>query len=247
MTDILLMSLVGLIGGFVGSQAGAGSLITLPALLFLGLPPALAVGTNILSAWLTNVVAALTYWRKGKLRNQETFSLGIIAFFGSLGGAYLILYIPEDLTRKIIGILFLLLIGVLVWENGKKGEKEKKKPKHALGVAHIISFVLGVYGGFLSVAVTTLFILMFVLLLRRSFVEGVAEAVTVSAILLFGALVVFVKEGSINMALALPLAIGSVIGAYGGAKTAMKLGEKWIKPLVGIVMIGAATKLLLNF
>ena len=44
MTDILLMSLVGLIGGFVGSQAGAGSLITLPALLFLGLPPALAVG-----------------------------------------------------------------------------------------------------------------------------------------------------------------------------------------------------------
>lgn len=105
---ILLMIIAGFFGGFIGAQVGSGAMITLPALLFLGMPPVLAVGTNMLSAWLINVVAFLKYLKSGKvIIGSQTASFAVVAFVGSLIGASLLLIIDKALLSKIVAIFLL--------------------------------------------------------------------------------------------------------------------------------------------
>ena len=110
-------------------------------------------------------------------------------------------------------------------------------------LAGIGAFVLGVYGGFFSVGVTTLFIVLIVILLRRDFTQAAADAIAISAVFLLGSLVQFATTDLIRYEYAIPLAIGSAFGAYWGSRTALKFGNRWLKGLVMMMVLLAIAKL----
>ena len=195
---ILLMIVAGFLGGFVGAQVGSGAIITLPALLFLGMPPVLAIGTNMLSAWLINVVAFLKYLKSGKvIIGSQTASFAVVAFVGSLIGANLLLIIDKALLSKIVAVFFVVLI-VFMFKKPTKPESSKPEIKQKyIDIAAILAFIVGIYGGFFTVAVTTFFIFILVYLLKKNFLEASAESVFIISIVLLVALLVFIKNVTI--------------------------------------------------
>lgn len=245
--NFFFISFVGLIGGFVGAQVGAGALITLPALLFLGLSPTLAIGTNILSGWLINIVAVFKYWKGRKINFPVVVPLSLISLVGAFIGANLVLDIDKEILSKIVAFFFFCLI-FLIFKKPTAGlEVENKKlNRKDYVIASILCFVLGIYGGFFSVGVATFLIFLFVLLLGRDLMQGIADAVFVTSIMLIAALVVFVRRENIDFNFAIPLAISSMVGSYIGAHTALKFGDKWLKGLLIAVVMVLILKLLLN-
>jgi uncharacterized protein len=245
--NIIFISLAGLAGGFIGAQVGAGALITLPALMFIGLEPTLAIGTNILSGWIINIVAVFKYWKNCKINFRLVVPLSIISLIGAFIGANLVLNIKKELLSKIVAVFFLGLV-FLIFKKPTAGlEMENKKlEKKNFIIAGILCFVLGVYGGFFSVGVTTFLIFLFVLLLGRNLIQGIADALFVTSVMLVAALIVFVKKNNIDFSLAIPLAIASIIGSYIGAHAALKYGVKWIRGLLIVAVIALIIKLLFN-
>lgn len=248
MLEISLMIIAGFFGGFVGAQVGSGAMITLPALLFLGLPPTLAIGTNILSGWLINVVAFLKYLKSGRIvLEAQTASFSVVAFIGSLIGAQLLLYIDKSVLTKIVAFFFVALI-VFVLKKPPLHQKEGRVIKQwHIDVAAILSFIIGIYGGFFSVAVTTFFMFVLVYLLGKSLLEAAAESVFIISIVLSVALIIFIKAGNINYYYAIPLAVSSVVGSWVGAATAIKFGDKWIRGLLVVTVLFVVIKLLSGF
>lgn len=245
---ILLMIVAGFFGGFIGAQVGSGAMVTLPALLLLGMPTTLAIGTNMLSAWLINVVAFLKYLKSGKvIIGSQTASFAVVAFVGSLIGAYLLLVIDKTLLSKIVAIFFVALI-VFMFKKPAKVESAKPDIKQKyIDIAAVLAFIVGIYGGFFTVAVTTFFIFILVYLLKKNFLEAATESVFIVSIVLLVALLVFIKKGNVDWYYAVPLALSSVAGSWVGAATALKFGDKWIKTLLAITVAIVVLKLIFGF
>lgn len=245
---MLLMIVAGFLGGFVGAQVGSGAMITLPALLLTGMSPVLAIGTNILSAWLINVVAFLKYLKSGKVvLGSQTASFAVVAFVGSMIGAYLLLVIDKSILSTIVTIFF---VGLIVFMFKKPAKVESSKPtikQWYIDVAAILAFIVGIYGGFFAVAVTTFFIFILVYLLKKTFLEAATESVFIVSIVLLVALLVFIKNDNIDWSYAIPLALSSVVGSWVGAATALKFGDKWIKKLLSVTIIIVILKLIFKF
>lgn len=249
MLNILFLSIAGFLGGFVGAQVGSGAMITLPALLFVGLSPVLAIGTNMLPSWATNVVAFVKYLRSGRIIiKSQTASLAVVAFVGSLIGAQLLIGIDKKLLSKIVAFFFVALIIFMLKKPAVNPEKSKRKiSQRYIDVAAILAFIVGIYGGFFTVAVTTLFIFILVYLLGKDLLESSAESVFIVSIVLSVALLTFVKMGNIDYHFAIPLTVGSIIGSWVGAATALKFGEKWIKFLLTLTIMVIIVKLIAGF
>ncbi len=242
--EIIIVLIAGFFGGFFGAQVGGGAMVTLPALLFLGISPGLAIGTNIISGWFINIAATVKYWRSKKIDFQLVIPLSLIALMGSFVGSNLVISINEYILNKIVPFFFIILIFVLIFRKPKATPKVKKVNKKAIVIAYPLAFILGVYGGFFLVGVTTFFILLLAFVFKKDILQAVANAVFITAIFLIGAFIVFALKKNIDYSLAIPLAIASVIGSYIGAHIALKFGNKWLKFLITIVAIASIIKLL---
>jgi uncharacterized membrane protein YfcA len=242
---LVLLSLAGFAGGFVGSQVGGGALITMPALLFLGVPPVLAIGTGILPGWLTNVVAVAKYWRGHRIHPRVVLPLSGIASLGSFLGARLVLNVEPRTLSRIVAAFFLgLLVLLFKRPSPDRAARDGKPSSKVFFVASVLSFALGIYGGFFSVGVTTFFIFMFVLWLGRDLTQGIADSVLITAVLLIPALFVFIREGNVRYDLAIPLAVTSMAGSYAGAHTALRLGDRWLRWLLAAFVTALVIKLI---
>jgi hypothetical protein len=246
--EIAILLVVGFLGGFVGAQVGSGAMITLPALLFFGISPTLAIGTNMLPSWLTNIIAFFKYLKSGRIvLEKQTASLAVVAFVGSLIGAKLLIGIDKEILSKIVAVFFFALIIIMFRKPNSSSAGEKKEVRQAyVNIAAILSFIIGIYGGFFTVAVTTFFIFVLVYLLKKTMLEAAAESVFIVSIVLSVALLTFIKTGNIDYSLAIPLSVGSIIGSWVGAAVALKLGEKWIKILMAATVLVVILKLLFS-
>ena len=104
----------GFLAGVVNTLAGSGSMFTLPVLLFLGLPPHLANGTNRVGILTQTFVGAYTLYKRGSIRVGQDFYYIIPVVTGSFLGAMIAVNIPEDVLQTTIGVvMFGLLIVIL--------------------------------------------------------------------------------------------------------------------------------------
>ena len=149
-----LLILAGIAAGFVNMLAGNGSLITLPALLFIGLPANVANTTNRVGVTLQNVVGTAGFYRQGKLDVRGALLLSIPTVVGSILGARITVDIDEAVFRKVLAVAILVMLVIMLvkperWITGKV---------HAHGgrlsvVQVLVFFAIGVYGGFLQAGV----------------------------------------------------------------------------------------------
>lgn len=241
----LLFGLIGIgfLAGFINTLAGGGSMLTLPMLMFLGLPANVANGTNRVAILLQNLVGVKTFRDSNAIDLKVDSRLAIPAVLGAIPGAWIATDLNETMMRQAIGIVlvlmfFLVLLKPKVW--GRKMDSDPAKPK---GWHYLLFFFVGMYGGFIQVG--TGFLLLAGLIMGAGYDLVRGNAVKKWIILLYTpfALAVFIWNGQVDWKAGLILAVGNMLGAIAGARFAVSWGPRVVKYFLLIALVVVSLKL----
>ncbi len=232
--------IAGLLAGFINTLAGSGSLLTLPVLIFLGLPANVANGTNRVGVLLQNVVAVATFRRHGALA-AGAWRLAAPSVVGSVLGAALAVDLDETLLRRIIGALMLVLVAVMLvkperWLAASPGP-QRARPWLEMP----LFFAIGAYGGFIQAGVGIFLLAGLVLGAGFDLVRANAVKNLIVLVLSAAALIVFVANDQVAWSLGLLLALGQAVGAWLAARVALRRGAPFVRGvLIAVVALSAA-------
>ncbi|WP_366923655.1 sulfite exporter TauE/SafE family protein [Metallumcola ferriviriculae] len=242
---IILILITGIAAGFINTLAGGGSLLTMPMLIFLGLPSAMANGTNRIALMVQNIVAITNFRRKGFFDWRLSLMLGIPAVLGSVLGANLAISLPDNVFNKILAVVMLLVLVLILWQPQKRLEaSEENLSKKSKIIAVITFFFVGIYGGFIQAGVGFIIIASLTLITGMSLVRVNSIKVFVVAIYMVSSLAIFIISGQVNWVLGLTLAVGHGLGGWLGSNFAVAKGDKWIRVFLVIAVVMMAAKLL---
>jgi len=210
---LVFLSLIGVVAGFMNVSAGGGSLLALPFLIFLGLPPAVANGTNRIAILIQNI-SATTRFHQLKVIPKETILLAAPpAILGSILGAQLAVNIDEMLFKKMLAVVMLLVMGFMFFGPKQKPVEEMiLTTKKKLFIPPVF-FLIGIYGGFIQGGIGFLLITVLTLVgydLVRT------NALKVLIVLLFTpfALAIFILNNQVDYLYGFILAAGNATGAW---------------------------------
>lgn len=237
---------VGFMVGFINTLAGSGSLLSLPLLMFLGLPATVANGTNRIAILLQNVVGVASFKQQNVLDTKTGIRLGIPALIGSFFGARIAVDLNDEIMSKIIGIvLVVMIIPILIkpkqWLKGK--EKQLNSKSNILQI--IFFFFIGVYGGFIQAGVGIF--LLTALVLNAGFDLVKANALKVMIVLLYTpiALAVFIYNNQVDYLFGFILATGNMGGALVASRVAVNWGAGFVRWFLIAIILVSAGKLLI--
>lgn len=235
----------GFTAGFINTLAGSGSLVTLPLLIFAGLPANVANGTNRVAILLQNVVGVSSFRRSGVLDLAGALKLSLPAILGAVLGAQIAVGLDEQLMRRAIGVVLVVMFFVILLQPRRWLKGRRQSLQGWPTVAHMVLFFgIGVYGGFIQAGVGIFLLAGLVLGVGYDLVR--ANAVKVGIVLFFtvAALAVFVRNGQVDWAVGLILAVGNMLGAWAAARVAVARGAVWVRRLLIAVVVVSAANLL---
>jgi uncharacterized membrane protein YfcA len=240
--NLLLLFGLGIVVGFINVNAGGGSSLTLPMLIFLGLDGALANGTNRVAIFVQNVFAVASF-RKRKFHDFKlSGKLSLLTLPGVIIGAILATKINDVLFERILGVVLLfIVISMFFSSNYTRGSRNQEK--HTNWLIYPTLLGIGFYGGFLQVGVGFLFMAALYHLLKLDLIRVNMHKVFIILIYTAPAIVIFLVTGNINWKFGLSLAAGSGIGAWFGAHFSVKGGEKLIRIVLAVAILIMALKL----
>jgi uncharacterized membrane protein YfcA len=240
-TLLAVIAVAGFLAGWVDAVVGGGGLIQLPALLLAlpGATPAQLLATNKLGSIAGTTTAAVTYYRRVGPDLRTALPMAVLAYLGAIGGAFLGLHIPKSAFNPII---LVLLVGVGAYTLfkptlGTSTALRWDGARHTTG-AMLIGFAIGVYDGALGPGTGSFMVFALVGLLGYAFLEASAKAKIANFATNLGALTVFAPGGHVLWKVGLVLAGANLLGGYVGARTAVRLGSRFVR-WVFIVIVSA--------
>lgn len=244
-TTIALLGLVALVAGFVDSIAGGGGLLCLPALLLAGLDPVSALATNKLQGSFGTGSATFAFWRKGALHPQNHMLSILIVFTAACAGVAAVSIAPKQLLLAMM--VPLLIVIALYFAFAPRMSEVQSKPRLALktftfGFAPAIGFYDGIFGP----GTGSFFMLAMVSLFGVGLIEATGRTKLFNFTSNIAALLMFIMTGKIIWTIGLIMGIAQFAGAQIGSHLAITNGAKIIRPLLVIVCLAMATKLLLD-
>ena len=237
-----IIFLVGILGGGINTIAGGGSLVCMPVLAFLGLPVNVANATNNVATTVQSLAACWGYTRRGFGNGRLMVLLAIPALVGAVGGAFLVVDLPEEAFAKIVAFLMIgaLVVILRVKPDESPTRREQGRKLSSLRVACVgipVFALLGVYGGFFGGGVGLIMLPTIVSLFGQDYVRANAVKSGIAFTMNATAFGVFAYSGLIYWAEAVTLASGMLIGSYGGVRIAISQGSAWLR----VVLIGVTT------
>jgi uncharacterized membrane protein YfcA len=246
MTGYILLFASGLLAGAINVIAGGGSFLTLPILMFLGLPAGVANGTNRVGLLLQNVAAVWSFERHRVLDWSSLWWAAAPATLGGILGTWGALVISDEAFQRVLALLMLTLSVWTLWspQHGKSAQRRETSSRswrrvYLIGLAF---FMVGIYGGFVQAGVG-FFILAVTSTAGLDLVRG--NAVKVLTVLCFTglSLVLFAWQGKVDWPMGLTLAAGTICGGLIGARLTVLKGHRWIRGVVTATIILFALKL----
>ncbi|HET9991847.1 MAG TPA: TSUP family transporter [Kofleriaceae bacterium] len=242
MPTIVALAFAAFFAGTVDAIAGGGGLITLPALLAAGLPPQIAIGTNKGSSVWGSGSATVAFWRAGRIDRKQALFAFPLGFCGSLLGANLVLGISKDAMRPVV-IAMLIVAAVVLVVRKPTRDSDDDTPRHR-HLAAILALVIGAYDGFFGPGTGTFLIVGFVSLCGRSMLNASADAKVVNFASNLAAVAIFAWRGIIVWQVALPMAVGQLVGGVVGTRLAIKGGGPIVRVMVLTVSGALIAKLI---
>ncbi|WP_025740292.1 sulfite exporter TauE/SafE family protein [Aquimarina pacifica] len=241
---IPVLAIIGFIAGVINTIAGGGSLLTLPMLIFLGLPPAVANGTNRIGIFIQCITSVAGFKSKGIKPSRFGVYLGISALVGSLIGASIAVDIKGETFNKILAIVMVLVVFFMVFKPKVNIADlvERTKKKH-LWISIVTFFFIGIYGGFIQAGVGIFILLALTSINYLSLVKSNAIKVLVVLIYTIGALAIFAYNQQIDYVYGLVLALGNATGGWIASRWSVKKGDGLVKVFLVIMVIAMAIKL----
>ncbi|MGV8832457.1 MAG: TSUP family transporter [Devosia sp.] len=240
---LLALAGVGMLAGFVDAIAGGGGMIALPALLSAGLPPVAALATNKLQGSVGTAMAALTFWRRGFVSLRALLPAMLLTFAGSLSGALVVKQLDVSVLDVAVPVA---LIGIALYflfaPNLSDVDKTARLPFHRF--VPVLGFAIGFYDGIFGPGTGSFFTIGFVMLFGLGMTRASGNTKVLNLVSNLAALVIFIFSGDVVWPVGIAMAAGQVLGGYIGARTGIRFGAKVIRPLVVLVSIALALRLL---
>ncbi|MBZ9559185.1 MULTISPECIES: sulfite exporter TauE/SafE family protein [unclassified Modicisalibacter] len=240
----LALVAIGGVAGFINVLAAGGSMLTLPLLMFLGLPPQAANGTNRVSIVLQSVSAVGNFFRAGARDLGISLRLSVPAVLGSLAGAWLALQVPDAVFQTVL-VVAMVAASVMMLLPQPRLDTRALTPERLTPAVYLAMFAIGIYGGFIQVGVGVLFIAVLYRMLRIDLAQVNVFKVFVVLVYTLPALAVFLLDGQVRWAYGLLLAVGSMSGAWLAVRVNMgPRGAKWVKALTLVVIAAIILRLI---
>ncbi|VAW17022.1 Uncharacterized UPF0721 integral membrane protein [hydrothermal vent metagenome] len=240
----VLLITVGFAVGFINTVAGGGSLLSLPVLIFLGLPPSVANGTNRVAIVFQTALATAGFKSKGVSTFPFNVQLGVSALIGAIIGAYIAVDIKGETFNKILAIIMIVVVLIIVFKPKLtlEGLQERITGKY-LWVGIIAFFFFGIYGGFINAGLGFIIILFLHYVNKMTLVRSNATKVAVVLIYTLAALAVFVLNDKVNWKIGLILALGNGSGAWLASRVSVNKGDGFIKTFLVVMVVAMSIKL----
>ncbi|MDC0008151.1 sulfite exporter TauE/SafE family protein [bacterium] len=230
--------------GFINTVAGGGSLLSLPVLIFLGLPPSVANGTNRVAIVIQAALAVTGFKSKGVSTAPFNIYLGIAALFGAIIGAYIAVDVKgETFNRILAGIMVAVVLIILFKPKMKLAVMQERLTGKYLWMGIAAFFLFGIYGGFINAGLGFIIILFLHYVNQMTLVRSNATKVAVVFIYTIAALAVFVLNDKVNWKVGLILAIGNGSGAFLASRVSVDKGDGFIKTFLVVMVLIMAVKL----
>lgn len=227
---------VGFVAAIINVVAGGGSFLTLPLLIFLGLPASVANGTNRVGVLAQNLSAVLGFHSHDVLPVRWATAVSMPALAGAAIGVWAALNVPDLAFRRILSILMLAMTLVTLLHRGVP-TRPHAEPRSAWHPAIMAGFFLtGVYGGFLQAGVGFLALAM-TTLAGFDLVRGNAVKVFAVLLLTILSLVAFAGTGHVDWPAGLALALGNALGGLVGVRLAVLKGQRWLQAVVTVTIV----------
>lgn len=218
MTGVGLV-ILGVITGFVGTNTGGSVFLTVPVMIWLGIPPQSSIATARLASVGTMVAGLRHFHNKGKVDYVVAIPAAALGLLGALAGASLLLQIDPALLHRIIGLLTLLLVALSLT---KKPNSSNTTPSMARQLFGYILFIpIGMIGGLFG-GQAKLSTYLYIIFFKKTISESVGTRKVGGLVLSIGSLIIFGVSGIINWQYGCYLIIGTLLGANAGAKFALK-------------------------
>jgi hypothetical protein len=240
-----LLSAIGVVAGFLNVMAGGGSLLTVPVMVFMGLPGPVANGTNRIAILAQNVTAVVTFLRRGFSDFRLSLSLAACSLPGAVAGALVGTRLEGIWFNRVLAVI---MIGVMLvmWLGGhrKNGAEQAEPSRRQLLWGHLCMVGVGFYGGFIQLGIG--FIIMPVLhrVLGLDLVRTNMHKVFIVMSYTVVALAVFASQVEILWVVGLALALGNSIGGWIATNVQVDRGEGVINLVLNVVLVAFIIKLL---
>ncbi|CAA0116440.1 putative membrane transporter protein YfcA [Halioglobus japonicus] len=246
--QIGLIAVVGVASGFLNVVAGGGSLLTVPVMVFLGMPGPVANGTNRIGILAQNITSVVTFARSGFKDFKLSLSLSACAIPGAIAGALLGVNLEGVWFNRSLALIMLGVMLVMHFDRKPTERVQNYQPtKRQLLHGHLLMVGVGFWGGFIQLGVG--FIIMPVLnrVMGLDLVRTNMHKVFIIAVYTVVALAIFANQLELLWVVGIALAVGNSIGGYLGSRFAISKGEHMIRRVLNLVLVVFVIKLLVDF
>lgn len=239
----LLLILAAFVAGFVDSIAGGGGLIAMPMLLIAGASPLEALATNKLQGAFGAGTATLAYARAGHVRLRDQLGMAAISALAAAGGALVAKAMPADALRIIMPVILVAVAAFFALKPGLSDDARAQRMAPALFTFTAVPLIAA-YDGFFGPGTGSFFMLAFVMLAGFGMLRATAHTKLLNFASNIGSLCIFIPSGAMWWAVGIGMGLAQMAGAMLGAKMAMRVGARLIRPLIVVVSVAMALRLL---
>ena len=238
---LLFLIVSGFVAAFIDASVGGGGMISIPALMWAGLPPVSVLGTNKVAAVMGAISSFITFIRSGKMDVALVKKLFPISLIGSFIGVVLVQQIDSAFLRPlIIVMLILVFIYSLLKKDWGRDSVAQEITGKKLVLCMLLSLTLGFYDGFFGPG-TGSFLLFGFIWIGFDFIGATANAKALNFASNLAAAILFSYMGAVDFSYAIPMGLSMIAGAIAGSKMALSKGVTYIMPkfiIVTAVLIG---------
>ena len=240
----LLLTFVGVISGIINVLAGGGSLITLPLLIFMGLPPSVANGTNRLGLFVQTVAGVISFKKQGISNFKFAIALSLVAMLGAVIGVQVAVAMSDELFKYVLAGIMLLVLCFILWRKKITPQTAGILTGFKKTMLYFAFFLIGIYGGFVQAGVGFIIIATLAYFTPFDLIRINAIKIFVVSFYMLVSLGVFIYYDKIHWPAAIFLALGTGLGGWLGAKISIKHGEGVVKVVLVIAVLSFVCKLL---
>ena len=240
---LVLLFLIATLAGFIDSIAGGGGLLTVPALLAVGLPPASALATNKLQSCGGSFSASFYFIRQRMVDLKQQKWAIACAFIGSALGTLSVMHIQADFLKLLLPILT-ISVGLYFLLSPTIGDSDRNSRLSFLQFALIPALIIGFYDGFFGPGAGSFYALAYITLAGFNLTKATAHTKVLNFTSNFAGLIFFIAGGEVVWSIGLVMLVGQFIGARLGAKMVIAKGRKLIRPMLITVSTIMSVKLI---
>ena len=243
LTTFISVFIVGILASTFGTIVGGGTLLSIPFLMIVGLPPQVAIATERFGGIGQTITAFLKFFHSKKIAWEYIPILTLVSLAGSLIGANILVSIDPAILHNIVGITILVLLP-LVFLKKSLGIERSQVSRNKIIIGSIVYFLVQIFAAFFGGGTGTLIAYALMYFFGLTIIEATATKTIPWFFLSISSLFIFAWKGIIDYQIGAILLIGMAIGGHLGAHIALKQGNVWVKRLFFFFVLISVVKLL---